>query len=162
MGAKFAALTAITALLILPVELSAKGETVRVTISGADLSAPIVIGDPEAVARFQVWAGPGTSGNEPQALNVDWSRGAVDRPEGLLIYEVSFATTREDRGTYMVRYALDPSTNQGYVYLPGKTDKEYRDNVRLILRRVEGQWFHAWSEWEEVANPLIAKARTTH
>jgi hypothetical protein len=162
MGAKFATLTAITALLILSVQLSAKGKTVRVTISGGDLSAPIAISNPEAVARFQVWAGPGTSTNEAQSLNVDWSRGTVDRPEGLQIYEISFVTTREDHGMYMVRYAMDPSTNQGYVYLPGKTDKEYRDNVWLILRGVEGQWFHACAEWEELANPLIAKARTTH
>lgn len=93
---------------------------------------------------------------------VDWSRGVVDAPKGLPIYEVSFVTTRRNPGTYVVRYAMDPSTNQGYVYLPGKSDAGYRDNVWLIYRGIEGNWFHAWSEWEKLAHPLIAKARTIH
>lgn len=162
MGGTFAALTAIMALLIAPLQLSAKGDTVRITITGGDLAAPIEITDPAVAARFHVWSGPGTSSNEAQGLNVDWSRGVVEPPKGLQIYEVSFVTTRRDPGTYVVRYAIDPSTNQGYVYLPGKTDAEYRDNTWLIYRGIEGKWFHAWSEWEKLAHPLIAKARTAH
>ena len=162
MSGTSAALTAMAALLLAPAQLLAKGETVKVRITGGDLAAPIEITDPALVARFQVWAGPGTSSNEAQSLNVDWSRGAADPPNGLRIYEVSFETTRQNPGTYVVRYAIDPSTNQGYVYIPGKTDAGYRDNVWLILRGIEGQWFHAWSEWEKLADPLIAKARATH
>src|SRR5436190_1816386 len=127
----FAASTAIMGLLVAPVQLSAKGDTVRITIAGGDLTAPIEITDPSVATRFQVWSGPGTSPNSAQGLNVDWSRGVVEPPKGLQIYDVSFVTTRRNPGTYVVRYAIDPSTNQGYVYLPGKTDAEYRDNVWL-------------------------------
>ena len=74
MRGTFAALTAIMALLIAPVQLSAKGDTVRITITGGDLTAPIEIADPAVAIRFQVWSGPGTSSNEAQGLNVDWSR----------------------------------------------------------------------------------------
>lgn len=169
MGGTFAALTAIMALLIAPLQLliaplqlSAKGDTVRITITGVDLAAPIEITDPAVAPRFHLWSGPGTSSNEAQGLNVDWSRGVVEPPKGLQIYEVSFVTTPRDPGTYVVRYAIDPSTNQGYVYLPGKTDAEYRDNTWLIYRGIEGKWFHAWSEWEKLAHPLIATARTAH
>jgi hypothetical protein len=156
----FAALTASLALLIVPAHLSAKGNTVRIIIHGGDLAAPIEIADPKVTERFQVWCGPGTSSNEPQGLIVDWSRGVAEPPRGFQIYEVSFLTTR--RMTYVVRYLIDSSTNERYVYLPGKTDAGYRGNVWLIYRGNEGNWFHAWSAWEKVAHPLIAKAGKTH
>jgi hypothetical protein len=162
MRIRFAALSASLALLIVPVQLSAKGDTVRITIKGGDLAAPIEITDRAAAAYFRVWSGPGTSSNEPQRLIVDWSRGVAELPKGLQVYEVSFLTTRRDPSTYVVRYLIDPSTNQGYVYLPGKTDAEYRDNVWLIYRGIEGNWFHAWSAWERIAHPLIANALKTH
>jgi len=92
-------------------------------------------------------------------LNVDWSRGIVEPPKGLLVYDVAFVTTRQNPGTYVVRYAVDPSTNHGYVYIPGKNDPGYRDNVFLIYRGIEGHWFHAWSQWEKLANPMMVRAR---
>jgi len=149
-----AALAASVALLMAPSGLSAKGATERIVISGGDLPAPIEITDPVVIQRFRIWAGPGTSSNEPQSLNADWSRGAAKPLEGAPVYQVSFVTTR---GPYVVRYAIDAG-NRGYVYLPGKADAEYEHNVWLILRGVEGAWFHARSEWEDLANPLIAKA----
>src|SRR5207248_1368466 len=106
MGGTFAALTAIMGLLVAPVQLSAKGDSVRITITGGDLATPIEITDPAVAGRFQVWSGPGTSSNETQGLNVDWSRGVVEPPRGLPIYEVSFVTTRRNPGTYVVRYAI--------------------------------------------------------
>lgn len=157
-----AALTASLVLTVVPVQLSAKGKTIRITIKGGDLATPIEITDPDVTWPFQVWTGPGTSSNEAQGLIVDWSRGAAEPPKGLQIYEVVFHTERGDARTYLVRYVIDPSTNRGYVYLPGRTDAGYWDNVWLIYRRIEGNWFHAWSEWEKVAHPLIAKASKTH
>jgi hypothetical protein len=153
-------LTALAALVIAPSLLRAKGSTVRITITGGDLKAPVDINDGAVAARFHVWSGAGASVNEPQGLNVDFSQGVVEPPAGVPVYEVSFVTTRRNPGTYVVRYAIDPATNQGCVYLPGKRDPEYRDNVWLIYRGVEGNWFRAWSEWERLAHPLIVRART--
>ena len=56
-------------------------------------------------------------------------------------------------------YAVARSSEPGYVYLPGKSEEWWRLNVTSILRRVEGKWFHAWSTWENIARPLIKKAR---
>jgi len=150
-------LTASLLLLIVGLPLFAKGTTVRITITGGDLAVPIQITDP-LVAGFHVWSGAGTSSNQAQGFIVDWSSGIAQPPKALRVYEVSFFTTRRDPGTYVVRYAIDPSTDQGYVYLPGRTDAAYRDNTWLIYRGVEGNWFHAWSAWEQVAHPLITKA----
>ena len=143
-------------------------DTVRIVIKGEQLSAPVEIVDPRIVGLFHVGAGPGNfrrmpDGTEqpsyaPQCFVVDWSRGIVDPPKGLQLYEVSFVTTRTNPGTYRVSYALDQSTGEGYVYIPGERDSAYKDNVWLISRGIEGNWFRAWSAWERVANPLILKS----
>ena len=162
MRGTFTALLATVPLLIVPVQLSAKGKTVRITIKGGDVAAPIEITDPAMIAGFSVWTGPGTSTNEPQGLIVDWSRGMVEPPQGLQAYEVSILTARPNCAPYVMSYLVDPSTNEGYVYLPGSSDPGYRGNVWLIYRGIEGNWFHAWSVWEKFAHPLIASASKTH
>jgi hypothetical protein len=148
-------LLAVTALLF------AKGEMVRIVIRGEGLPKPIEIKDATVMNRFQIYSGPGTSrdgvretGTAPTFI-IDWPRGAVDEPKGLRVYEVSFVTTRSDVSTYIVFYAFDPATKHGYVYLPGRSDPQYKDNVWQIYRGVEGKWFHAWSAWDEVAQPLL-------
>src|SRR5215831_16326665 len=93
-----AALGVIAIVTIAPIPSSAKGDTVRITISGGNLSAPIQITDPAVVSRYQVWSGPGTSSYETQSLNIDWSRRLTEPPKGLQIYEVSFVTTRQNPG----------------------------------------------------------------
>jgi hypothetical protein len=171
MQQRFAGLIALLALPLLPMQLSAKGETVRVIIKGGDLPKPIEITDPEIAGRFQVGAGPGTFIQMPdgtrkafagQSLIVDWDRGVADPPKNVKIYDVLIVTTRSNPGTYIVHYCIDPSTNQGYVYLPGMADPEYHDNTWLIRRGIEGNWFHAWDVWEKLANPLIADGLNVH
>jgi hypothetical protein len=85
--------TPILALQIVPVQLSARGATLRITVKGGDLTAPIEITDPKVTASFQVGSAPGTSSNEAQGLIIAWSRGVAEPPEGLQNYEVSFLTT---------------------------------------------------------------------
>jgi len=145
--------------------LFAKGGMVRITIRGEHLANPIEIATPEALARFHAGAGPGNfaivNGSripnfKPQSFIVDWSRQIARPPQGMKVYEIAFSM--EVGRTYTVRYALDSSTNQGYVYIPGEADPEYAENTRMIARGVEGNWFIAWSEWQRLANPLIAAA----
>ena len=46
----------------------------------------------------------------------------------------------------------------GFVYLPGKEDPRYDANVWLIYRGgIEGNWFHAWSEWDALFERLTPK-----
>jgi hypothetical protein len=162
------AIAAIATLLVVPIHLGAKGETVRIVIRGGGLTSPIELKEEAITARFRVGTGPGTSRgsfdtrrveeHEP-GLIVDWRRGVATPPKEFHAYEVSFVTTRTDPSTYVVLYAVDPATNRGYVYIPGELDAPYRDNTHLIYRGVEGKWFHAWEAWEAIANPLIAKAQ---
>ena len=150
-----------------PSLLSAKGKTVRIVIEGADLPKPIDIVDPKILANFNVWAGPGTNSTSPgfeanvPSFIVDWSQGPVTETSHVLQrYRVSFYVNfHDERVAYVVFYGYDPATGNGYVYLPGGSDQYYSLNVRTIFRGVEGNWFRAWSMWENVAGPLITKAR---
>ena len=145
----------------IPASLSAKGRTVRITIKGTDLKTPIEITDPTILANFNVW----TNSNKGKGLIVDWSQGTISPPpKGFPLYEVFFYVDigkQQEKPVYVVSYGYDPSTRRGYVYLPGKGDKWWELNVRSIFRSVEGNWFSAWSVWEDVARPLITKAKAT-
>jgi hypothetical protein len=152
-------------LIVIPAQLFAKGDIVRITIKSDHLKTPIEIIDPKILATFNIWPGPGTGGTIPDAnfngadgFIIDWSRPALsDHPRGLRRYEVSFyAKLPNERLVYVVFYEFDPATGHGYIYLPGRADEWYRLNVGTIFRGVEGQWFRAGSEWDRVARPLIA------
>ena len=144
--------------------LQAKENTVKITISGADLKRPIEISDPKILANFSVWTGSGTSTADHQGLIIDWSEGPVrETPDTLRRYQVSFyaGAPANERIVYVVYYVFSFGDEQGYVYLPGESDEWYRRNVRSIVRGVEGKWFRAWSDWERVARPLIENAVRT-
>ena len=67
-------------LLVIPAQVFAKGQTVKITIKGADLNPPVEITDPKVLTEFQVWSGPGTSSSVPgfnpnaPGFIVDWSQ----------------------------------------------------------------------------------------
>jgi hypothetical protein len=143
---------------MMPIELQAKGNTKTIIITGSRLAGPISITDPAVLEGFNVWTGPGASSNELESLNVNWAGGAVEPPKDIPTFTVSFVTTRTNPGTYIVRYALDQSTGHGYVYILGKEDVGYRDNVFLIYRGVEGKWFHASQNWQKLVDQLIANS----
>ena len=157
-------------LMAAPPEIFAKGETSKITISGADLKVPIEITDPSILVNFNVWSGVGTSSTVAgvttqgdRGFIIDWPVGAVAEPPKVLTrYQVSFRakfSEEKERLVYAVFYEYDPANDKGYVYLPGKADEWYRTNVSSILRDVEGQWFFSNEDWERIARPIITKSR---
>jgi len=158
----------VSLLLIVPSPFLAKDATTKITIEGAGLAKPIEITDQKVLANFNVWTGPGTFSTQPgfnanaPSFIIDWSQGPVTQlPEALRRYQVSFYADvlSTERPIYVVYYAVSPGSEQGYVYLPGKSDEWWRLNVSSISRGVEGKWFHAWSTWDSLARTLIKKAR---
>jgi len=158
---------------VMPASLFAKGHTVKITIEGVGLSTPLEMTDPE-IGQFEVFAGPGTWGNGVEGREgfiINWSNGIVGQlPAGLQQYEVSFYTgcrmneygcrSSNPSLVYVVLYAYSRSMNQGYIYLPGKTDEWFKFNRRMWHGHgFEGNWAYATSAWESFVRPLIAKAR---
>jgi hypothetical protein len=158
---------------VVPASLSAKGNTVKITIKGAGLTTPLEITDPE-IGQFQVWAGLGTFKNSVEGTEgfiIDWSKGIVaERPIGVQHYEVSLYSgcqigewgcrTSKPSLCYVVFYDYDPSMEQGYIYLPGEADELFKFNTRMWHGHgFEGNWSRATRAWENFVRPLIAKAR---
>ena len=146
----------------------AKGATTKIVIEGLGLSKPIEITDPKVLAHFNVWVGPrtsstrqGTNANAPSFI-IDWSRGLIAHlPQALQKYQVTFySEERSKRPIYVVYYAIAPGSVEGYVYLPGPSDKWWQLNTSSIVRGCEGKWFPALEAWENVTRPLIEKAGT--
>jgi hypothetical protein len=162
------------ALLIVPV--GAKGPTTRIVIKDVERGSLIEITDRSLLNQFHVWSGQGTYSGPPgqgteatQGFIIDWQAGIVDqRPSQLRRYEISFYAEKRTTGSspetnapreelaYVVLYENDPSTGQGYVYLPGRADDYYSLNVRSIHRRVEGHWLRANQAWQTAMTVLPA------
>jgi len=92
-----------------------------------------------------------------QGFIVDWSAGTVKRPKDARRFEIAFyvdgwGSAKADQLVYVVSYAVDALTAQGYVYLPGRGDPHYSVNVRSIYRgpAYEGHWWRATSTWQDV------------
>lgn len=127
-------------LLGLPAE--AKWPLEKVTVSGPGLTEPVEITDPEFLTLSNPWVGK----------FADWSSASEGGPDAQLVYEVTLHSRlgRSDlRPVYRFRYAPEPIGRPGHVYLPGKEEPWYRDNVRTILRDGhDGRWHRAAPEWE--------------
>jgi len=149
-----------------PLVVFAKGELVRVEVTGPALSAPLVVEDSKVLREFLIWSGPNSGPiGDPQSDDshsfIDWHEGIAEHvPKGMTIYEVSFfhvfnRQPPDARLTYVVKYAYDAVSKRGYIYLPGPKEENYRLNVTTIIHDVEGHWFLASSSWESLVAPLI-------
>jgi hypothetical protein len=152
----------------------AKGSTVKITIESPELPASIAITDSK-IRQFSIWSGPGTFTNDVEHVEgfiIDWSAGTVEAPLGLHTYQVSFyegcdpsessaCRTTELSLTYVVSYAFNPSTREGFVYLTGGRDEFAALNTSHIYRGhgYEGHWFHATKDWDTFVAPFIARAK---
>ena len=152
---------------VLMASLSAKGPTTRIVITDLASGSASEITDRAVLNQFHVWAGRGTYSGSPDRQNegtqgfiVDWPAGIIDqRPSQLRRYELRFyvepkrassplQSTPGEELAYVVLYEHDPSTGQGYVYLPGRSDEHFTLNVRSIHRRLEGHWLRANQAWQ--------------
>ena len=145
----------------------AKGTTTKIVITSAELQRPIEISDSAILEHFNVWSGPGTFSNDGEGNEgfiIDWASGVVtERPGGLRSFELSFYVRyanrpfdeQTDQLAYIVSYAVDPATGQGYVYLPGKADAPYRLNTKAIYRGREGNWFRPTAAWQSAFRNVI-------
>lgn len=132
---------------------AAKSETIKIEVIDSELNQPIEIVDPAILRRFSIWSSPG----------IDWKAGAVPAPRQVKSYTIVFHQRGREpmhdwHRRYVVTYAIDTETRRGYIHLPGTDEGEvYERNVFSIYRGVEGQWFNATPEWENLVRPTIER-----
>ncbi|MQA31757.1 MAG: hypothetical protein GEU82_18305 [Luteitalea sp.] len=126
--------------------LSAKGRTVKVTVSSPSAVQPIDITDPTVIAPT-VWGGEfiGARTSEP------------DR--SLMRYRLAFHVEpprEKARVMYTVSYVRDPRKGTAFIYLPGPSDEGYRLNIGTIYRDgQDGRWFLAEPNWSAALNAAM-------
>ena len=159
-------------MMAVPTRLSAKGHTVKIAIKGTSLAAPIEITD-DRVGLFHVWSGPGVFVNrveETEGFIIDWPKGVATKvPARFPVYELSFYSgckeeascrTSDPMLVYVVQYAFDPASEQGFVYLPKNGDDLFKFNHAMWHGHgFEGNWLFATSAWESFVRPIITKAQ---
>ena len=122
-------------------------ETVRLTITSADVAAPLVITDGPIVERANVFAG--TFIGEPS--------GPPDPARRR--YRLSFDVQTLDgikQEAYVVLYAQGDGNDDGYVYLPGPDAPEYRRNISTIIRDGhDGAWHRSDAAWARALNAAL-------
>jgi len=150
-----------------PLLVSGQGVTSRITLSAPGLSVEVV--DEKMRNDFRVGGGPGNTLNgvpnwKPKSWIIeDWLHPVAEPDRSLLRVTATFSIDRGSaRGArpYVVYYAFDPSSNQGFVYLPGRGEPFYNENVNLLFRGddFEGHWFLAIPEWTRAAQAIIENA----
>ena len=137
-------------LFALPIALSAKGNTVKIVIKGADLSAALEITDPEGLPDFNVWSGPGCAytihgvmTEETEGFIIDWPKGIVaNKPAALQHYEVAFYTFLKGQPpAYVVLYDYGSYERaRTRLFLPSPGDRWYGANVFSIAHGHDFEW----------------------
>ena len=152
---------------LVPASVVAKGPTTRITITDISGARSVHIVDPIVLVRFNVWDGPGTFSGPPNQVTegstgfiVDWRAGATaSRPSGLDEFEVAFFVKPQGEApeqlAYTVLYARDSRSGDGFVYLPGRNDAQFRLNTQSIYRGYEGQWLRGSQEWQRAAKHVL-------
>jgi hypothetical protein len=137
----------------MPKAVSGKEPTVKITISGGELTKVIEVTDQRILDISSIWAGE----------FLDPSEGtAKEPPVGLRRYEVSFyikIANNDVRKWYVLYYYPNSVAVPGYIYLPGRGEAWYSLNVGAIIRDgQDGKWNYASSAWEDLIKPVIAGA----
>lgn len=159
--------TTLFAFLALPVLAFAKGETTSITLSESGKTVATL--NAAAIKEFSFGPGPGNfvgagaPGWQPKSWIVEnWESPVAEPAAQLTRLQATFQLTMRDESTrnYVVFFAFDPATKQGYVYLPGKGESYYDSNVSLMLRgdKYDGHWFLASTEWTNKARAAMEAA----
>jgi hypothetical protein len=134
----------------------AKRPLERITVSGPDLVKPIELTDSLLLRLSNPWFGNFLEPNTVQERPPERSRVYL-----LTLYARLRGT--ELRPIYRFHYAPSGEGTPGLVYLPGKTDPGYRQNVSVILRPgSDGRWHRATRAWVAYFEQDLQSATRTH
>lgn len=133
-----------------------KGSPALIVISGGGLTQPVEVTDPALLQAFDPFVGQ----------FADWQQKLLAEPpcfrrsfEVLFYMKWPGRSSPLDRGDLKMIYATRYcSTGQsGYVYLPGRHESHYRENISTIIRGDEdGKWHPATPAWDSLLSNAVA------
>ncbi len=127
--------------LVASIGLDAKGETIKLTITGPGLAAPVEIVEPAILAGSNVFAGSFIGETVDTAPQVKVATYRVS-------FDVQPPQNRPVKTAYAVLVAHDARTGALWLYLPGRGEAGYGLNVGTILRDgQDGHWHRPPAAW---------------
>jgi len=127
-----------------------------ILVSGGGLTAPIEITDLSSLKAFDPWNGQFADWKQKPLADAPCFRRSVE----VLFYKKwrkrkSSLGYGDLRMIYATRYC---STNEGgYIYLPGRGDALYRENMGTIIRDdADGKWYPATPAWDSLLSNAVA------
>lgn len=146
-------------LVMVPLLVAARADTYKITITAATYAAEIT--DAQALRDFRFGGGPGNTLNgapnwKPKSWIVeDWTQSVAEPDRTLPRFRASFQLQMNNGAMreYIVHYVYDSAARQGYIYLPGRGDASYSENVYTLYRgdRFEG---HASGFFRDFLDPI--------
>ena len=138
--------------LMMVTTLTAKGPTARLVIAGGGLATPITVRDASILKDSNVYHATFLGGiAHAQSIDPTW-------PTFVISFFVSTpAWSRQGvQEKYVVYYARNPRTGEGFVYLPAPGEKWYQLNTSTIVRNgLEGNWVRASAPWATALNTYL-------
>ena len=140
-----------------PSSVYPKGSPNKIVITGGGLRRAIEINEREILKSFDPWMGQ----------FIDRAKGPVAQPSRQdPAYDVFFYMkwsgrhSTHDRGklkmVYTMRYVPGHDGQPGYIYLPGRGEEFYNNNIGTIWREKEdGRWHQASAAWEVTMRRVI-------
>jgi hypothetical protein len=131
--------------------VTAKGPTVKVSISGPGLGATREVSDADALAS--IWSDTGFLaglglGTAKPFIGMRTAAPDARLPRYTVAFWVKEHGSQQVSLDFVVTYVYDPRAHAGYVYLPGPKDAAY--NHQVITRFGEdGRWHRATSRWSD-------------
>ena len=157
---------ALLLLMMTPLLVAARADTYKITMTAAGYSVEIT--DAQALRDFRFGAGPGNTLNgvpnwKPKSWIVeDWTHAVAEPDRTFPRWKTSFQLLMNNGAPreYVVDYSYDSVAHQGYIYLPGRGEAYYSENVFTLYRgdQFEGHWFRATPEWTAAAQAAVEKA----
>ena len=136
----FAAIGVAIVVLLIQVRAADIKETVRLTITGPTLTAPLLISDAPVLKLSNVFAGTFIGGGASAPLDDTAKRFQI-------VFDIQTATGIKP-DAYTVTFVTSRWTDETLIYLPGRGDTAYRRNISTILREgQDGHWHHANQAW---------------
>ena len=129
--------------LLASIGLEAKGATVKLTLNGPGLAAPVEIVEPAILHGSNVWdgsfLGETLDAPPPGATATHTLTFEVQTPEWM---------RQAPRTMYTVLLARDAKSGGLLLYLPGRGEPGYRVNVSSMLRDTQdGHWHRPSASW---------------
>jgi hypothetical protein len=150
------ALVALALIVAAGMPLLAKGNVVTVRITATRLTNVVAITDQNILDRSNVYAGT-FLGPVTDPVDPAWPRYEITLVVEPRTPMPALAPTGVFK-PYVMRYAIDPATGHGFLYLPGHGEDGYRLNTNLIIRDGhDGRWHRADPTWAELLNGCLPR-----